>query len=388
MHIPFAGKTVAVERDLYVQAAQQEAIFKALDPVVPDVQNGIQTRVVEFITEPVVKRQRATQHLRATHHVQKTGPQMAHHPPVEAVFCRRIGGQRRFAQITHRKRRFAYLFAAVQQRTLQCTARQLTIGPGDAQRYSLPSQQPVSLPLLSTENKPGVVHTGNAPLHAGMVIALRCVAAHHPAPVTEAGKRHVTRITGSPGAGHAVDGINLRVSILKPFRSQQIFAFQSADGQRVSFQGEKVNHRYAMQTQGAVRHRQITLPHLAEHHFDVKMGDTRRERHIFQPVEVHEHKLLAEGKILQQQLPAAERAVAFRPQTVLFSESTRRKITVQLYTVILSRQPDVQRHQALRQPQVQGAACYGIFSQINRQPRQVCLLPVCLTATGKADAQD
>ena len=63
LHISLPRKAVAVERDLHIQAAQQEAILKTLDAVVPHVQNGIQTTVVEFIIKPVVERQRTAQHL-------------------------------------------------------------------------------------------------------------------------------------------------------------------------------------------------------------------------------------------------------------------------------------------------------------------------------------
>lgn len=121
--IALSGKSITVERHLHVQPAQQKTVLKALNAVVPDIQDGIEATVVQLVVPPVIERERAAQHQSAAHHIEKPGAQMAHHPPVETILRRRVCGQRRLAEITHGEGRVIDLFTAVQQRALQRPAR-------------------------------------------------------------------------------------------------------------------------------------------------------------------------------------------------------------------------------------------------------------------------
>ncbi|MNG09986.1 hypothetical protein D3C84_934310 [compost metagenome] len=53
-------------------------------------QNGIKAAIIELILLPVIERKRAAQHLRAAHHVEKPGAEVAHHSPVKAIFRRGV----------------------------------------------------------------------------------------------------------------------------------------------------------------------------------------------------------------------------------------------------------------------------------------------------------
>ena len=115
MDIARTGKSATVERHFNIQPAQQETLLETLNSVMADRQNGVQTAIIELILPPVVERQRAAQHLGAAHHVEKTGAQMAHDPPVVAVFRRGIGRQRGLTEIADGKRRGWYRLTAIQQ---------------------------------------------------------------------------------------------------------------------------------------------------------------------------------------------------------------------------------------------------------------------------------
>ena len=105
--------------------------------------------------------------------------------------------------------------------------------------------------MLSAEDKPGIVHAGDAPFDAGVVVALRRMATHHSPLVTKAGERHIARLPGAPGAGHAVDRIDFGMPVLQALRTQEVFALQPADGQRIGLEGKQVNHRHTVQAQAA-----------------------------------------------------------------------------------------------------------------------------------------
>ena len=105
MDIARTGKSATVERHFDIQPAQQESLFETLNSVMADRQNSVQTTVIELILPPVVERQRTAQYLGAAHHIEKTGAQMAHDPPVVAVFRRGIYRQCGLTEIADGKRR-------------------------------------------------------------------------------------------------------------------------------------------------------------------------------------------------------------------------------------------------------------------------------------------
>ncbi|MNP41919.1 hypothetical protein D3C76_1356500 [compost metagenome] len=97
-----------------------------------------------------------------------------------------------------------------------------------------------------------------------------------------------------------------------------------------------------------------------------------------------EHKLIAEGEVLQQQLVATERGIPFWPQPVFLSKSSWREVPVKANAVGLPGQAHVQGSLTLGQHQVQLAADRCIRAEIETQVTEVSMGPVRLRAAGKA----
>ena len=129
------------------------------------------------------------------------------------------------------------------------------------------------------------------------------------------------------------------MTILYPHRAQHVFRLQRVERQRIGFQWKQVNYRYAVQPQMLPGKAEVMLPALSQHHVDFKPGELSRERDGLQPTQTGEHKFLAKGKVLQQQLVAAETTATLRPEGIIITEPERGEIPVQRFSFHITGHP-------------------------------------------------
>ncbi|MNJ20588.1 hypothetical protein D3C77_149230 [compost metagenome] len=133
---------------------------------------------------------------------------------------------------------------------------------------------------------------------------------------------------------------------------------------------------------------EVARPGLAQHHVQFEPGCAGRKLQVLKAAEGHEHELLAEGEVFQQQLVATEGAVALWPQAVLVGKALGYEMPFQrLAHLILPRQAHVQRLGLQSQRLVQLAGQRRIGIEVQRQTAEIDQAPVRQCAAGKAQAQ-
>ena len=145
----------------------------------------------------------------------------------------------------------------------------------------------------------------------------------HAAPMAERGERRVlealaTARLESPYGFHRIGFHMLSMLLHGP---HAVLGLEVGDGDRVGFQLEQVDDRRAKKTHVIGREAHVIRERPIEYHLHIKVLDAFRDGVQIEPHEIHEHELLGEGEVLQQQLVAAEGVVSLRPQAFLGSES-------------------------------------------------------------------
>ena len=124
---------------------------------------------------------------------------------------------------------------------------------------------------------------------------------------------------------HGVHRIDIHVHAVALVRHHAVVGVELRGGDRIGFHLEQVDDRRAVQPHVLRRETHVVGIRFMQHHLDIEVGHVFGHRLHVEPEQIHEHELLGEGEILEQELIATERVIRFGPQSFVGGKAGRLK---------------------------------------------------------------